>query len=201
MAKPEIDYDKEAREAVADYAPGSRRGFGYWGDLDLGGTWAFTIARHRESDLVGISNFEVIHADLEKKFPGDVKSERLSHPVVGWVEHLAVRMLDERGKATPAARAIIDWKMALERYPVADEDDLSEREYAEAVRYIRQFRDMTKRQAERVYSWLYEHHPEELDNRDGTGAAPSDDAMDEALLALRITPGKERKQDWNPRRS
>lgn len=91
-----------------------------WGDL---------VGRHRDSDILEVSNFEVIEADLTKRFPDDVETASFGHFAVGWVEELLVRVLDKHGKITPAGKAAVDWGLKLESYPVADEDDFSRREF------------------------------------------------------------------------
>jgi hypothetical protein len=61
-----------------------------------------------------------------ERFPDDVEAHTFRHWAVGWVDHLFVRIHDERGEITPAFASIMEWEERLEEYPVADDDDYSE---------------------------------------------------------------------------
>jgi len=132
----ESEYQDLAEQVVEESA--HIPDFGYWGDVPLGETWGFTISQNRDSGPMERSNWEVITEDMEKRFPKNVEIVHSSHWAVGWVEQLAVRMLDKRGKVTKAGKAILDWKESLENYPVADEEHFSDLEYNEFVEYIEQ---------------------------------------------------------------
>lgn len=125
---PELD--QWIREQLAEYTPQARarHSFAYFGDLPLGETWAGCFGVHRDSDVLERSNWRVIKADLEKRFPDDVRDERSSHWLVGWSDSLTVRLLNDDGTPTDAARAVYQWKEKLADYPVADESDYSELE-------------------------------------------------------------------------
>lgn len=103
--------------------------FAYSGALPLGDTWAFSIARHRDSEILEQSNWHVIQTDMQERFPDDVEVVWCSHWAVGWIEHLAVRLIDDEETLTDAGHAILEWKERLDDYPVADDEDLSEREH------------------------------------------------------------------------
>lgn len=124
------NYQELAEKAVAECTSEARAraSFAYYGELDLGSTWAGMFGQHRDSDVLARSNFRVILADLRERFPGDVSDERSSHWAVGWSDTIYVRMLDEEGKVTPAGIAALAWKEKLEDYPVASDDDYSELE-------------------------------------------------------------------------
>ena len=117
---------ERAHELLAEYR--SLQDFAYSGDLPLGETWAFTLARHRDSDTLAESNWHVIQRDMHERFPDDVEIVRCSHWAVGHVDHLAVRLMTEEGDLTDAGHAILEWKERLDDYPVADDEDFSERE-------------------------------------------------------------------------
>jgi hypothetical protein len=125
-----INYDEEARRLLAG-SKGLRQV--YTGDLAIGVTWATIVGRHRDSGLLEQSNFDTIKNDLEESFPNDVEVASFGHFAVGWIEELLVRMIDDQGAVTPAGTAAITWKLKLENYPVADEDDFSRREYEATV--------------------------------------------------------------------
>ena len=123
----EADVQKWAEEQVhkSEHIPN----FAYYGERLRHGQWAYCYGVHRDSDLLEESNFDAVHADMAKRFPSGVAVEEASHWAVGWYRHLAVRVLDKRGKATKAALAMREWLDRLEDYPVADESDYSEREW------------------------------------------------------------------------
>ena len=131
---PTTDIKELATKAVASF--NKITNFGYFGDLPLGETWAFTISRHRDTDVLTESNYETIEKDMETRFPGDTETVHCGHWAVGWIDHLAVRMLEEDGSPTAAATAILEWKEKLEDYPVADDEDYSRREWEEWTEYL-----------------------------------------------------------------
>ena len=106
--------------------------FHYFGDLDYGKTWGRTFSVNRDSDTIGRSNWDTITEDLEERFPDDVQIERASHWACGWIDYLAVRMLNEDGTPTEAAIAVHEWREQLDEYPVANDERLSELEWNEA---------------------------------------------------------------------
>jgi hypothetical protein len=83
------------------------------------------VGRSRDSDLYAESNFEVA---LERLGGEDEESgvlvARSGHWAVGWVECLLVHT-----KATAKLKIAYEIKESLDRYPVLDDSDLSEREW------------------------------------------------------------------------
>jgi hypothetical protein len=165
MSTKTLDYQALAEKAVKDTADelsGKHGPVGYHGDLPLGETWAMMLARSRDSEIISISNFETISKDMEKRFSRDVAVERFNHWAVGWVDYLMVRMLDKQGKVTKAGKAILGWKANLEDYPVADEDDLSRREFEGTIENIANEGGIDKEEAHEVYNWLSDHKEKAL---------------------------------------
>jgi len=101
----------------------SAQAFVYYGERE---GWLIALSQHRDSEALDRSNFAVISADLRGRFPDDVAIESTSHFLVGWVEYLLVS--PDNADAVAAAEA---WRDRLADYPVADEMNLSEIEYAE----------------------------------------------------------------------
>ena len=70
----------------------------YWGcitDLQDQG-WVLTFGRHRDSDVLGISNYEtILKLFEEKKFEkqDDYRVEGSNHWAVGWIDQIMVRAL------------------------------------------------------------------------------------------------------------
>jgi hypothetical protein len=157
MSTKTLDYQALAEKAVkatADELSGKHGPVGYHGDLPLGETWAMTIARNRDSEILTISNFDTISEDMQKRFSRDATIERFSHWGPGWVDYLMVRMLDKQGKVTKAGKAILEWKDKLEDYPIADEDDLSRREFEATIDNIKSEGGIDDKEAGEVYGWL-----------------------------------------------
>jgi len=89
----------------------------------------------RDSGVLERSNFEVIKADIEripepkgwKHDDAPVQVLRFGHWACGWFEVLCVHE-----DAEPQLRALDEWHKALEDYPVADDEDYSNREWEQA---------------------------------------------------------------------
>lgn len=116
--------------------------FGYWGNEEMFTTWGFTgIDRTRDSTILDISNFEVITKDLIEKYPNDFRIENYGHWLCGWVDRLCCRVIKNQGEIneeniTKAFHAAMEWHEKLSDYPVASENDYSEREYEAAIEFI-----------------------------------------------------------------
>lgn len=166
--------------------------FGYSGDLPLGRTWGIAFGQSRDSGLMEQSNFAVISADMLKRFRRDVQVVRFGHWAVGWVENIAVKMLDRHGRVTPAARAIFDWKSKMEDYPVADDEDYSQREYDAAADWIKQEGrgaglKISDAMASEIFRWLGDNDPRQVENIDDQGAAPSIESIQAAIAGIKGT--------------
>lgn len=100
----------------------------------IGETWPdyyVFLGRHRDSDVLTNSNFEVALQTLADLPTFDDDSSRSAiregHWAVGWVEWIAIHADDE--DALMAADSIME---SLDSYPVLDEDAFSEAEQREA---------------------------------------------------------------------
>ena len=120
--------------------------FGYWGSNDMFKTWGFCgVDKNRDSNLLEISNFDVITKDLMTTFPLDFRIENYSHWLVGNVDRLVCRILkreipfiDEvkQEDITIAFRAAMEWLDQLRDYPVADENDYYDKQYQQGIEAI-----------------------------------------------------------------
>ncbi len=125
--------------------------------------WAFTthgrfLTVTRDSDVLGQSNWEVIKADMFERFPDDCEIMPCSHWAVGWTEELFVRVRDDSGEFTEAWQAYFEWYEHLADYPVADEEDLSEREHADALDTLVKCYDVPEDKADAVLHRLWDEH-------------------------------------------
>ena len=142
--------------------------FSYRGDLPLFETWALTpFIVHRDSDMGTKSNWEVISKDLEGRFSPDVEVVQTDHWAVGWMDHLAVRMLDESGAITPAGEAVLEWQDRLIEYPLADEDhyyDMRD-DYIEdsSIETVKDVADVGEQEAEKIIGWIRQNAEDEWD--------------------------------------
>lgn len=186
-------YQEEAEQSVKETA--GLRDFGYSGDLPLGKTWGFTFGRSRDSTLLEESNFEVVEKDLKERFPEDVETVHSSHWAVGWVDELAVRMLDDKGKVTPAGAAALEWKDGLSDYPVADDADYSKREYEATIQNIMSEGRIDEEMASDVFGWLWDNNQRAVENSDDTGGYPTSEQIEEALKGLGYTQDEE-TEEW-----
>ena len=170
--------------------------FGYHGDLDLGITWAFVFSVANGSDRLERSNWEVISEDLLKRHPKTVEITPCGHWLVGWVDHLTVKMVDKNGQITRAGIDVLDWLEKLDQYPVADEDHYSELEctenYNNALQSIKDetYRvdladDLPDNWRGLVYEWLSENNPKAIETAEDRSEGWLDqESITEACKAL-----------------
>ena len=95
-------------------------------DSYIGAEWPehyVFLGRHRDSDTLTESNFEVALAQLGGE-SDTVQIVREGHWAVGWVEWIAIHESDT--EARDKAQDMLD---SLADYPVLDESEWSEREY------------------------------------------------------------------------
>lgn len=123
--------------------PNREPNFAYAGRESLGITDARVISVSRDSDTLERSNFEVISEDLQSLAeeigePESVYIQRFGHWVVGWLDVLCVRMIEDPNLAilTVVGDRAIGWLDALRDYPVADESHYSELESEEFTDYL-----------------------------------------------------------------
>lgn len=157
------------------------------------------VIRTRDSSLMEESNADALDKALHEhpEWEEDWETHTFNHWAVGWVEHLSFRVLDAESKPTAVYEFLKEWFDALEDYPLADEEDLSQREYDAALDNIgfegrRHLREGVEDGWEdRVYQWLAQHRPGEVEDRDGNGPYPSEESVEEALKALDLAEKEE----------
>ena len=95
--------------------------------------WCIVYTHSRDSGIVVRSNAACIEKELTPFTEGedpDAVPEVHNHWACGWVDGYAIRVLDPDGKPTAAFVKWVELQLALEDYPILDEDDVSEREDA-----------------------------------------------------------------------
>jgi hypothetical protein len=122
--------------------------FGYWGFGDMFKTWGFTgHDKSRDSNLMDLSNFNVISQDLIDQFPEDYRIETYKHWAVGSVDRLVCRILLDEDKGcvedniTNAFKLAVKWHIALIDYPIADENNYQEAIYRECISVLENMED------------------------------------------------------------
>ncbi len=138
------DLVKAAREALTRPSD-----FGYYGDLPLFESWGLTYAQTRDSDVLNRSNYRRLLEDAKGVATAEDRDNaedasdyvdvvHCSHWLVGWADHIAVRVLeDPEGDIVPenityTFRFMADACLRLrDEYPIYDESDYSELETQE----------------------------------------------------------------------
>lgn len=138
---------------------------------------------HRDADVLETSNWETIKADLMSRFPDDCFVLPSSHWAVGWVEELFVRVYDDNDQFTEAFKAMYDWHCTLESYPVADEQDLSEREHQDALETLQSSYSVPEDKAGEVLRHLWEYFD----------ASRSEDFRDDQVFDAMLLAGIDRE--------
>jgi len=184
--------EKEIRDALR--IPSD---FGYSGDLPIGETWSIgPVIRTRDSQLRELSNANALEKALAKvqEFDDEYAIVSANHWAVGWVDHLAFRVIGDDGQPTEIFKWLLSWFDALSDYPVADDDDYSEREYEAVMENIRDAGHRIKEGGpveemgweESVREWLEEHGSHQarrsLEDPENYGMDPAD--VEKALRAL-----------------
>ena len=183
-------------EEVAKQAAGNHRkfqDFGWYNRPTDDENWTIVYTKNRDSRLLEESNADAIKKEMEaEEFGEDVVPECHNHFAVGWVEGYAIRVYDAAGNVTKAFEKYVALMDAIADYPVLDDEDYSRREYEATLKNIEQVGGRFVKTgspedwAEQVFSWLWNHDQNELENRDDQGGYPSNEAVQEALEALKM---------------
>ncbi len=162
--------------------------------------WAIVYTHNRDSGLLDQSNAAVISKAMAPFAEGDhpdLAFEAHSHWAVGHVDGFSIRVFDAHDEITEAFQRYYELAQAMDDYPILDESDYSERELEATIANIvdaawrlkRQF-DLPEGWESEVYSWLSDHRPGEVENRDDQGGYPSEQALKEAFAALGYQPSE-----------
>lgn len=176
-----------------------------WQDRLDSGLWSWPIGvASRDSGALQRANARAILAALAKSGPeydeathtGDWQLVKSSHWAVGYVDELTIRLLDDAGELTGALRTLLDLHRALEDYPVLDDDLLADEEHQDRLDTIEfgywpDAASLTRRDAELVVQWLWDHDREWLD-----GDVIADEDVHDALKALGYQPDED--EDLGP---
>jgi hypothetical protein len=155
--------------------------------------WSIVYTRNRDSGLLDQSNADAIAEVLEPFTEGDdpdVVLESHSHWAVGWVAGFSIRVYRD-GQITDAFRSYQDLCERLADCPILDDEDYSERELEATLDNIGDSGWKLKHEFNLpdgwegdVYSWLSDHRPGSVENKDDQGGYPAEDDLREAFDAL-----------------
>lgn len=163
-------------------------------ELDDADQWAVIYTQNRDSGLFDRSNASVIARTLEPFTEGDdadVVFESHSHWAVGHVDGFSIRVFHGNGEITEAFSKYHELAERMADYPILDESDYSNREYEATIANIQEAAwrlknefDLPEGWVGQAYEWFSDHHPTEIDNRDGQGGCPKEDELRAAFQAL-----------------
>jgi hypothetical protein len=189
----EMSLEDAARQAAGNWK--SWTSFVWFRETEIGDpeSWSIAYTHHRDSGLLARSNAGAIAGALEPFTTGDdadVVLESHSHWAVGHVDGFSIRVY-RGGEITAAFRTYHRLLERLAEYPILDEDDYSSREYEAALDNLV---DASRRLEGRyqlpdgwegeAYSWLSDHRPGGVENRDDHGGCPSGRDLRDAFEAL-----------------
>jgi hypothetical protein len=188
-------------EAAAKQVAGNWRAFPCFAwsrsyDLEDADRWCVWYTSSRDAGLLEQSNEKVFNERLRPFSEGDdpdVVFERHSHWAVGYLDGFSLRVFNG-GKITPAFEEFRRVKESLEIYPVLDEADYSDREFASTLESYRSEmwplrKELPEGWESEVYSWFSDHGLYQFtDNVDDQGGFAPRDKIIEALQALGFLP-------------
>jgi hypothetical protein len=189
-------------EAAAKAAAGNWRRFscfawhrGY--GLEDADCWAIFYTSGRDAGLLDQSNHAEIARLLGLFMEGDdpdVVHETHSHWAVGYLEGLSIRVYGKDGGTTDAFREFCHIKEKLDDYPILNESDYAEREYAATLENYRSEmwavrNELPEGWEAEAYSWFGDHgHDRFTENRDDQGGYAPKENITEALQDLGLLP-------------
>ena len=136
------------------------------------------FAKHRDSDILAISNYETVLADLKERFGAAVEVNSANHWAVGWIDEIVVKARNKKGRPHPAFIAAMEWHDKLADYPCADERDYSRREYEDLLETLENCYDVPTDKLDTVSSYLFSTHS--VSNSDDLREEYVEDALQNA---------------------
>ncbi len=161
---------------------------------DMFVTWSLgPTIEVRDGKLLDQANSEALIAHLKSdtSLRKDWMITHASHFGCGYMDHLSFRAVDKKNREpTRIFRVLMEWNNALSEYGCADDSAYSQLEYDTACQNIKDAgaqllngKEPNNWDAE-VFSWLWEHDQEALENVDDEGAYPTDEELKKCLKAL-----------------
>jgi hypothetical protein len=189
----ELDLESAAREAAGNWLQFDCFSWDKANEIEDSEQFAIVYTRHRDSELVEISNAEAIAEAMEPfldQEPCGVSEEHHTHFAIGWCEGYSIRVFRD-GQITDAFRTYHELQRRLTDYPLLDDEDYCQKEYEATIENITEAAWRVKRDYDLpddweavVYRWLSNHECTEIENVDGRGGWPSEEAIGRAFNAL-----------------
>jgi hypothetical protein len=169
-----------------------RPNFAWFGKPENPENWGLYHFETRDSGLLEESNAAEIRKEFSRFLAAgvNVRIEHFTHWAVGWIDALAIRVYDDRGRVTNAFRRLTEIEDRLEQYPVLNEDDYCERQYNATIDNIEDSAwlncdvQLTDDQASEVYGWFWDYDQDAIEPYDDGGGYPDKDQIREALTNL-----------------
>lgn len=159
--------------------------------------WMVWYTSNRDAGLLEQSNEKVINERLALFAEGedpDVVFERHSSSLIGYLDGFSLRVLRPDGTITDAFREFCRIRERVADYPILDEQDYSEREFAATLENycleMWSLRDeLPDGWAAEVFSWFSDHNQDRYTaNVDDQGGWAPREAIVEALQDLGLLP-------------
>ncbi len=193
----ETEMDRAASEAAGNWRQFECFCWDRAYELDDPDDWGIIYTHHRDSGLLDQSNAEAITAAMEpftEEDDPDVVFERHNHFAVGWIDGFSIRVFKD-GQITEAFKAYHRLAEKLADYPILDDEGYSRHQHeatldniaCAAWRLQRMYRLPDGWEAE-VFSWLWDHRPHAIEDRDEGGGFPEEADLRVAFDALGYAP-------------
>lgn len=166
-------------------------------DLEDAGQWMIWYTSHRDARLLEQSNEQALNKRLYPFSEGDdpdLVFERHSSWLVGHLDGFSLRVFKADGTATLAFEEFCALNEAMERYPILDEQDYSEREYAATLENYanemwRARKDLPEGWESEVFGWFNDNGLDQFtESRDDQGGWADRQNIIEALQDLGLLP-------------
>jgi hypothetical protein len=161
-------------------------------DLPDADNWMLWYTSSRDAGLLEQSNEKAINERLQPYSEGDnpdLLFETHSHWACGYLNGVSIRVIRADGSISPAFTTFCKIKEELDGYPVLDETDYGEREYAATLENYRNEMWRCKNLPEGWEEMVYRHfsdngHDQFVENRDDQGGYAPEQSIIEALKDL-----------------
>jgi len=159
--------------------------------------WLVWYTSNRDSGLLAQSNEQAINQRLQPFSQGndpDLVFERHSHWAVGYMDGFSIRIHRTNNSLSPAFQEFCLIQEELENYPILDESDYSDREYAATLENYRnelwRIKDELPEGWEgEVYAWFDDNGKSQfIENRDDQGGYAPEEEILKALQDVGLLP-------------
>lgn len=154
-------------------------------------TKCIVYTHNRDSGILTMANANAIKKEMEPHLEeNDAEIFGASHWGPGWVAGYVIRVYDAKENVTTAFKTYAKCVLALEEYPILDEERFSEMEYEAQLQAIEHsapsFGDHEEPEdwCSQVFSWLWDNNQSALEYEEDPYVTEED--VEQALVALKI---------------